>query len=94
MGEPCVFLVLPLASLSSMLRVHGSAPDIAGKGIANPTASIRSAALMLRHLGYKKAADRIDDAVDAVMREGRLATPDLGGRSTTQEVLDAILLRI
>ncbi|KAJ2933629.1 hypothetical protein H1R20_g3414, partial [Candolleomyces eurysporus] len=71
--------------------VHGSAPDIEGKGIANPIASIRSAALMLRHLGYTKGADRLDTAVDQVVREGRYLTPDLKGTSTTREVLDAVL---
>ncbi|KAF8665781.1 hypothetical protein AX16_000228 [Volvariella volvacea WC 439] len=71
--------------------VHGSAPDIAGKNIANPIASIRSAALMLRHLGYTKGADRIDNAVDQVIREGKTLTPDLKGTSSTTEVLDAVL---
>ncbi|KAF9534906.1 mitochondrial NAD-homo-isocitrate dehydrogenase LysB [Crepidotus variabilis] len=71
--------------------VHGSAPDIAGKGIANPLASIRSAALMLRRLGYIKGADRLDLAVDQVIREGEILTPDLHGKSTTQEVLAAVL---
>ncbi|THH33753.1 hypothetical protein EUX98_g368 [Antrodiella citrinella] len=74
--------------------VHGSAPDIAGQGIANPIASIRSAALMLRHLGYLKGADRIDSAVDEVVREGIFLTPDLGGSSKTQEVTDEIVKRI
>jgi len=74
--------------------VHGSAPDIEGKGIANPIASIRSAALMLRHLGYAKGADRLDVAVDQVLREGNVITPDLRGTSTTQQVLDAILAKI
>jgi homoisocitrate dehydrogenase len=72
-------------------RVHGSAPDIAGKGIANPLASIRSAALMLRRLGYTKGADRLDIAVDQVIREGKVLTPDLSGRSTTKEVVEAVL---
>ncbi|KAF4619358.1 hypothetical protein D9613_005541 [Agrocybe pediades] len=71
--------------------VHGSAPDIEGKGIANPLASIRSAALMLRHLGYIKGADRLDNAVDQVIREGQFLTPDLKGTSTTTEVLNAVL---
>jgi len=71
--------------------VHGSAPDIAGKGISNPLASIRSAALMLRHLGYTKGADRLDTAVDQVLREGTTLTPDLHGKSTTSEVLAAVL---
>ncbi|KAG6880430.1 hypothetical protein C0992_000032 [Termitomyces sp. T32_za158] len=74
--------------------VHGSAPDIAGKGIANPLASIRSAALMLRHLGYIKGADRLDAAVDQVIREGTTLTPDLQGTSTTNEVLEAVLKRL
>lgn len=74
--------------------VHGSAPDIEGKGIANPIASIRSAALMLRHLGHAKGADRLDIAVDQVLREGRYVTPDLKGKSTTREVLDAVLAKI
>ena len=74
--------------------MHGSAPDIAGKGIANPIASIRSAALMLRRLGYAQGADRLDKAVDEVVREGTILTPDLGGKSTTQEVTDAIIKRL
>lgn len=74
--------------------VHGSAPDIAGKDIANPIASIRSAALMLRRLGYIRGADRIDKAVDEVIRQGTVLTPDLGGKSKTQEVLHEILKRM
>ena len=74
--------------------VHGSAPDIAGQGIANPIASIRSAALMLRHLGYAAPADRLDKAVDEAIREGQVLTPDLGGKSKTQDVVDAVLKRI
>lgn len=74
--------------------MHGSAPDIEGKGIANPLASIRSAALMLRHLGYVKGADRLDLAVNQVIREGRVLTPDLKGTSTTNEVLEAVLSKI
>ncbi|KAJ3723258.1 mitochondrial NAD-homo-isocitrate dehydrogenase LysB [Lentinula raphanica] len=74
--------------------VHGSAPDIYGQGIANPVASIRSAALMLRHLGYADAAKRIDNAVDSVLREGQLLTPDLGGSAKTAEVTEAITKRI
>lgn len=94
MGEPYVFIVfLQVLSFmhSCIFRVHGSAPDIEGKGIANPIASIRSAALMLRHLGYIKGADRLDVAVDQVIREGKVLTPDLKGTNTTNEVLEAIL---
>ncbi|ETW84295.1 hypothetical protein HETIRDRAFT_311764 [Heterobasidion irregulare TC 32-1] len=74
--------------------VHGSAPDIEGKGIANPLAAIRSAALMLRHLGYNIGADRIENAVNQVIREGQVLTPDLGGKSSTDEVVQAVLKRI
>jgi homoisocitrate dehydrogenase len=74
--------------------VHGSAPDIEGKGIANPLASIRSAALMLRHLGYTQGADRLDTAVDQVIREGQFLTPDLKGTSTTNEVLEGVLSKL
>jgi homoisocitrate dehydrogenase len=78
----------------SFASVHGSAPDIAGQSIANPLASIRSAALMLRHLGYSKGADRIDKAVDEVIRDGKVLTPDLGGMAKTGEVLNQVLRRI
>jgi len=77
-----------------LYRVHGSAPDIAGLGIANPLASIRSAALMLRQLGYFKGADRIDTAVDQVIREGTHLTPDLGGTSSTTQVVNEFLSKI
>lgn len=76
------------------LSVHGSAPDIEGKGIANPLAAIRSAALMLRFQGHTAGADRIDRAVDQVIREGQVLTPDLGGKSKTQEVLEAVLKKL
>jgi homoisocitrate dehydrogenase len=55
---------------------------------------MRSAALMLRNLGYAKGADRIDKAVDQVIREGRVLTPDLGGKSKTEEVVQEVLKRI
>ncbi|KAH7930755.1 Isocitrate/isopropylmalate dehydrogenase [Leucogyrophana mollusca] len=74
--------------------VHGSAPDIAGQDIANPLAAIRSAALMLRHLGYGDGANRIEKAVDAVIREGKVLTPDLGGKSKTSEVTNEVIKRI
>lgn len=66
-----------MLTLSVGEPVHGSAPDIEGKNIANPIASIRSAALLLSHLGYPEAANRINVAVDDVIRSG-VATPDLG----------------
>jgi len=74
--------------------VHGSAPDIAGKGIANPIASIRSAALMLRHLGYVTAADKIDAAVNTTLAASKVMTADLGGTSSTQEVTHHVLSHI
>lgn len=55
---------------------------------------MRSAALMLRHLGYGSASDRIEGAVDDVMREGKVITPDLGGSSKTVDVIEAVLKRI
>jgi tartrate dehydrogenase/decarboxylase / D-malate dehydrogenase len=71
--------------------VHGSAPDIAGQGIANPMAAILSAGMMLDHLGLVKAAAAIRQAVAAVLKVGTLRTPDLGGKSTTVEVMEAVL---
>ena len=71
--------------------VHGSAPDIAGKGIANPLAAILSAALMLDHLKETKAADAIRSAVGDVLKEGKTMPPDLGGRAKTIELGDAVL---
>ncbi len=71
--------------------IHGSAPDIAGRGIANPLAAIRAAALMLDWLGERPAARLVDGAVDAVLAEGRARTPDLGGGATTAEMTAAVL---
>ncbi|KAG7192926.1 homoisocitrate dehydrogenase [Scheffersomyces spartinae] len=76
-GEPC----------------HGSAPDIEGRGIANPIATIRSTALMLEFMGYPEAAATIYEAVDANLSEDSIKTPDLGGNSSTQEVIDDIINR-
>ena len=74
--------------------VHGSAPDIAGKGIANPTAIIFSGVLMLRHLGANEAADGVTKAVFEVLSEGDVRTPDLGGKATTWEYADAVVRRL
>ncbi|MBI4553771.1 MAG: isocitrate dehydrogenase (NAD(+)) [Candidatus Latescibacteria bacterium] len=71
--------------------VHGSAPQIAGKGIANPTAVILSGGLLLRHLGEDAAAQRIQRGVDRVLQEGRVRTPDLGGQATTEAFADAVI---
>lgn len=73
--------------------VHGSAPDIAGKGIANPVAAIRSAAMLLSHLGRTEEAAAVDDAVDYVLAAG-IKTPDLGGSSSTDEVGEAVRKRL
>jgi isocitrate/isopropylmalate dehydrogenase len=70
--------------------IHGTAMDIAGKGIANPIASILSAKLMLEWLGNEKEADCIEKAVCNVLTEGKVRTRDLGGNSKTSEVGDAI----
>jgi isocitrate/isopropylmalate dehydrogenase len=70
--------------------VHGSAPDIAGRGLANPIAIIRSAAMMLEHLGETGAANAIDRAVQSVLAGGTVRTGDLGGRASTQEMAGAI----
>jgi isocitrate/isopropylmalate dehydrogenase len=69
---------------------HGTAPDIAGKGIINPTATILSAALMLEYLGWADAAARLRGAVERVYAEGRTLTPDQGGRATTVEFCGAV----
>jgi isocitrate dehydrogenase (NAD+) len=74
--------------------VHGSAPDIAGKNLANPLALVLSAALMLRHLGEHGAASRITEAILAVLREGRVRTRDLGGTAGTTDLRDAIIAHL
>ncbi len=74
--------------------VHGSAPDIAGKGIVNPLAAILSGAMMLDHLGQVEAARDIEHGVAAVLEAGSARTPDLGGSSRTMEATDAVLARI
>ena len=71
--------------------VHGSAPDIAGKGIANPMATVFSGAMMLRHLGETTAADAVDAAVETVLRDGETMPADLGGSASTQAIGDAIV---
>ncbi len=69
---------------------HGTAPDIAGQGIANPVAALLTAAMMLDELGEPAAARRLEAAVAEVISDGAVRTPDIGGRSTTQEVGDAV----
>ena len=77
-GEPC----------------HGSAPDIEGQGIANPIATIRSVGLMLEFLGEESAATKVYNAVDQNLEEGRVLSPDMEGKATTDEVLENILKRL
>jgi isocitrate dehydrogenase (NAD+) len=71
--------------------VHGTAPDIAGKGIANPTALLMSAIMMLRHIGEMAAAKRIEDALHKVYREGKTLTRDVGGKASTAEFTAAVI---
>jgi tartrate dehydrogenase/decarboxylase / D-malate dehydrogenase len=71
--------------------IHGSAFDIAGKGIANPVGAFWTASMMLEHLGEKRAADRLMRAIERVTADARLHTPDLGGAATTREVTDAVV---
>lgn len=71
--------------------VHGSAPDIAGKGIANPVGQIWSGAMMLGHLGYTDAARLIEEAIETVVAQENLRTPDIGGKATTKDVGEAII---
>lgn len=74
--------------------VHGSAPQIAGQGIANPTALLLSGAMMLRHLGEADAAQRIENAVSALIAEGKQVTQDLGGTLSTSEYADALIAKM
>ena len=71
--------------------VHGTAPDIAGKGLANPTALLLSAIMMLDHLGESSAAKRIEAALEQVHREGKHITKDVGGAAGTNEFTDAVI---
>ena len=71
--------------------VHGSAPDIAGKGIANPTALLFSAVMMLRHIGEHEKANKIQSAVLKACEEGTCLTGDLGGKASTREYADNLI---
>ena len=74
--------------------VHGTAPDIAGKGIANPGALILAGCMMLEHLGQAEKGRRIRTALESLIREGKTVTRDLGGTATTDEFADAIIARL
>jgi tartrate dehydrogenase/decarboxylase/D-malate dehydrogenase len=85
----------PLRRYPSMFEpVHGSAPDIAGKGLVNPIATILSCAMMLDHLGLPDAASQVERAVESVLAGRRVRTPDLGGTSSTDELADAVLAEL
>jgi isocitrate dehydrogenase (NAD+) len=71
--------------------VHGTAPDIAGKSLANPTALMQSAALMLAHIGEAEASRRLQRAIEEVYAEGRCLTGDVGGKASTVEFTDAVV---
>ena len=74
--------------------VHGSAPDIKGKNIANPSAMIQAAVMMLRHISERAAAERITNALNGVLTRGDVLTPDLGGNASTKKFADAIIREI
>ncbi|HEX7557789.1 MAG TPA: isocitrate/isopropylmalate family dehydrogenase [Usitatibacter sp.] len=74
--------------------VHGSAPDIAGKGVANPLALMLSAAMMLDHVGHMDKARRVRDAIDAVLLKDKVRTGDLGGKASTQQFTKAVVSRL
>ena len=74
--------------------IHGSAPDIAGKGIANPTGTFWAIAMMLEQLKEKSSADLLMDAICDVLKEGRSVTPDIGGKASTTEMTDAVIAQI
>lgn len=74
--------------------VHGSAPDIAGKGLANPTALLLSSIMMLQHMGLNEHATRIQSAIFNVLAEGKTITGDLGGRAKTTEYAGAVISRL
>jgi isocitrate dehydrogenase (NAD+) len=90
--------IVPGANLGENVAVfeavHGSAPDIAGKGLANPTALMQSARLMLAHLGERDAAMRMQKAIEAVYAEGKHLTRDVGGSAGTAEFTDAVVARL
>src|SRR6266576_2474389 len=69
--------------------IHGSAPDIAGKGIANPIGAIWAGALMLEHLGHRQLHDKVLGAIERVVAGGKIRTPDLGGQATTKQMMEA-----
>lgn len=90
--------VVPGANVGDRIAVfeavHGTAPDIAGKGIANPLAVLLSGVLMMEWMGERKIANRVRTAIEATLEAGTVLTGDLGGRATTREFTDAIVSRL
>lgn len=98
--------VVPSANVGSIMRdgkevpfaigepCHGSAPDIAGKGISNPIATMRSCGVMLEFLGEEEAAAKVYRACDESLVEGKCLTPDLGGKGTTAEAVEDVIRRL
>ena len=88
---------MPSLNLSPTLcigePVHGSAPDIQGKGIANPIAAIRSAGMMIAQLGWVEEGKKIEEAVRQTL-EAEILTPDLGGKNSTDDVTNGVLQRL
>jgi isocitrate dehydrogenase (NAD+) len=74
--------------------VHGTAPDIAGKGIANPTAVMLAGMMLLEHIGERTAAERLDTAVREAIASKEAVTPDLGGSATTRMFTQAVVKRL
>jgi len=74
--------------------VHGTAPDIAGKGVANPTALLMSGIMMLDYMGELDAARRVEQALHAVYREGKQLTRDVGGTASTEEFSNAVIAEL
>ncbi|HET8674489.1 MAG TPA: isocitrate dehydrogenase (NAD(+)) [Blastocatellia bacterium] len=87
--------VVPGANIGEEIAVfeavHGSAPSIAGRGIANPTALIQTAVLMLKHIEEREAAERIQSALEKILAEGQMLTRDLGGQASTIEFTEAVI---
>jgi isocitrate dehydrogenase (NAD+) len=90
--------VVPGANIGSKYAVfeavHGSAPDIAGKGLANPIALVRSAALLLEYIGQRTVAQRIEQAVRRTLAQGQGLTPDLGGQGTTARLTEQLIANL
>jgi tartrate dehydrogenase/decarboxylase/D-malate dehydrogenase len=95
LGLPASANLNPERKYPSMFEpVHGSAPDIAGRGVSNPLATIWAGAMMLQHLGEEEASQRVMKGLERVIAEQRVRTPDLGGTSTTDQVADAVISAI